>query len=317
MSAPLTSYAIIGEQLSVADFVEDSLGSDLRKKLEKIGTGGASNEKGSRYESYFAVAKICSAVAASIHNSNFDNYSVSAQEVAFVDDICYKIHDLHEKTNYQAKNSSGPTASWTKDIEERCSYQKIIDLDYHGAKTSKNVLLVSSRAKRQNNIKKIPLSMREYCFCEHFPYLESSSSLILAHKPLRDDLKAICADDNLQTLDTAFKIIHSAWATSSSKAQRTVGDIVGEAKRMSRPNIFHALLPEREVPGWLMEKCATFNGCYASVESGVVYVSYNGLKISVPNAVDIDRELQEALLSTKKVEVFLQSLTDFTKQSFV
>ncbi|WP_158680589.1 hypothetical protein [Cronobacter sakazakii] len=303
--------------MSVADFVEGRLGSDLRKKLEKIGTGGSSNEKGSRYESYFAVAKICSAVAASLQNENFDNYSVSAQEVAFVDDICYKIHDLNEKTNYQAKNSSGRAASWTKDIEDRCLYQKDIDLIYHGAKSSKSVLLVSSKSRRQKNIKKIPVSMRTYCFCEHFPYLENSSSLIMAHKPLRDDLKAICADDNLQTLDTAFKILHSAWATSSSKAQRTVGDIVGEAKRMSRPNIFHALLPEREVPGWLMEKCATFNDCYASVESGVVCVSYNGLKISVPNAADIDNKWQAVLLSTKKVEAFLQSLTDFTKQSFV
>lgn len=303
--------------MSVADFVEGRLGYDLRKKLEKIGTGGSSNEKGSRYESYFAVAKICSAVAASLQNENFDNYSVSAQEVAFVDDICYKVHDLNEKTNYQAKNSSGRAASWTKDIEDRCLYQKDIDLIYHGANSSKSVLLVSSRSRRQKNIKKIPLSMRTYCFCEHFPYLENSSSLIMAHKPLRDDLKAICADDNLQTLDTAFKILHSAWATSSSKAQRTVGDIVGEAKRMSRPNIFHALLPEREVPGWLMEKCATFNGCYASVESGVVCVSYNGLKISMPNAAEIDIKWQKILLSTKKVEAFLQSLTDFTKQSFV
>jgi len=196
--------------------------------------------------------------------------------------------------------------------------KKNIDLNYHGAKTSKNVLLVSSRSRRQKNIKKIPQNMRTYCFCEHFPYLESSVELILAHKPLRNDLEKICAESNLQTLDTAFKIIHSAWATSSSKAKRTVGDIVGEAKKMSRPNIFHSLVPERQVPKWLMEKCAAFHGCNASVESGVVYVRYNGLEISVPNAPeDLSADLEKKLLAIKKVDAFVQLLTDFTKQSFL
>jgi hypothetical protein len=304
--------------LTVADFVEKNLGADLRKKLERIGTGGASNEKGSKYESFFAVAKICSAVALSLKSSNFDNYSVSTQEAAFVDDICFKVHDLMEKNNYQAKNSAGSPSSWTKDIENRCAYQKEIDLDYHGVKTSKNVLLVSSRSKCKNNIKKIPVSMRSFCFCEHFPYLESSLELILAHKPLRMDLETICAEIKLSTLDTAFKIIHSAWATHGSGEKRTVGDIVGEAKRISRPNIFHGLIPVRQVPDWLMEKCATFHGCYASVQSGIVYVRYNGLEISVTNAPEVlTAELETKFLAAKKVDTFFQLLTDFTKQSFV
>lgn len=304
--------------MNVADFVEKNLGADLRKKLERIGTGGASNEKGSKYESFFAVAKICSAVALSLKSSNFDNYSVSTQEAAFVDDICFKVHDLMEKNNYQAKNSAGSPSSWTKDIENRCAYQKEIDLDYHGVKTSKNVLLVSSRSKCKNNIKKIPVSMRSFCFCEHFPYLESSLELILAHKPLRMDLETICAEIKLSTLDTAFKIIHSAWATHGSSEKRTVGDIVGEAKRISRPNIFHGLIPVRQVPDWLMEKCATFHGCYASVQSGIVYVRYNGLEISVTNAPEVlTAELETEFLAAKKVDTFFQLLTDFTKQSFV
>lgn len=304
--------------MTVADFVEKNLGADLRKKLERIGTGGASNEKGSKYESFFAVAKICSAVALSLKSSNFDNYSVSTQEAAFVDDICFKVHDLMEKNNYQAKNSAGSPSSWTKDIENRCAYQKEIDLDYHGVKTSKNVLLVSSRSKCKNNIKKIPVSMRSFCFCEHFPYLESSLELILAHKPLRMDLETICAEIKLSTLDTAFKIIHSAWATHGSGEKRTVGDIVGEAKRISRPNIFHGLIPVRQVPDWLMEKCATFHGCYASVQSGIVYVRYNGLEISVTNAPEVlTAELETKFLAAKKVDTFFQLLTDFTKQSFV
>lgn len=301
--------------MSVADFVEDSFGSNSRKKLENIRTGGSNNEKGNKYESYFAVAKICSAISNSLAHKNFDNYSVSAQEEAFIDDLCYKVHDLNEKTNYQAKNSSGSAAAWTKEIADRCQYQREIDLIYHGATSSKNVLLVSSKARYKKNLKKIPQEMRTYCFCEHFPYIENSSSLIAAYKPLRDDLTTICANSNLQTLDTAFKILLSVWATSSHKAHRTVGDIVGEAKRMSHPNLFCALLPEREVPNWLMEKCATFNDCYASVESGIVCVNYNGLKISVLNVTDIDINKQKILQKETTVDAFLQSLTNFAKQS--
>ncbi|MDC9613768.1 hypothetical protein PSI19_07675 [Xenorhabdus khoisanae] len=304
--------------MTLADFVEHTLGPSLRIKLERIKIGGSSNQKGTQYENYYAVAKICSSVANSMKDNSYDNYVLSAQEIAFVDDLCWRSRDSGLKVNYQAKNSENHVADWNNDLQERFKSQYHIDINYHGVKTSRNVLLVSSKAKCRRNLKKIPIDLRTFCDCEYFPYFKSSTELIMEHKLLRSDLEKICASTSLQVLDTAFKIIHSAWVTNDSQGVRTIGDIIGEAKSMSCPNIFHGLIPSRQVPEWLTEKCATFNGCIASVESGVVYMRCRGLEVVVAGAPDqLTSEQLKQIDSATELHTFLDILTNITKQSFL
>ncbi|PHM50273.1 hypothetical protein [Xenorhabdus miraniensis] len=299
--------------MTLEDFVERSLGPSLRKKLEKINIGGSSNHKGTKYENYYAVAKICSSVANSMKDNSYDNYVLSAQERAFVDDLCWRVKDSGLKINYQAKNSENYVADWNNDLQERIKNQYHIDINYHKVKISRNVLLVSSKAKYRKNLKKIPIDLRTFCDCEYFPYFKSSTQLIMEHKPLRSDLEKICANKSLQSLDTAFKIIHSAWVMNDSQEVKTIGDIIGEAKSMSHPNIFHGLIPSR-----LTEKCATFNGCIASVESGIVYVRCRGLEVVVTDAYDqLTPEQLKQIDSATELHTFLDILTNITKQSFL
>ncbi|MBT0731525.1 hypothetical protein [Rosenbergiella nectarea] len=302
--------------MSVNDFVEKEYGVGLRKRLERIATGGASNEKGNKYESFFAVSKICSAISMSLETSNFDNYSVSTQETAFVDDICFEVFDIKEKNNYQAKNSAGAASKWTKDIEERCGYQQNIDVKYHKQNTSNNILLVSSRQRQKKNTILIPVGMRHYSSCEYFPYHKSSSMLIQAHAPLREDLEMICGVSNLSTLDSAFKVLQGVWATEDSSVKRTVGDMISTAKAMSHPDIFNGLSPLKEVPLWLTQKCATFNECYAHVQSGTIRVSFKGFDVTLINPPDvISGDFEQKLLAAETVDAFVQLLTNLTSQS--
>lgn len=304
--------------MSIFDYVENEFGADSKEKLTKINTGGSSNQKGNRYEDYFAITKVCTAISQAMKLCNFDNYFVSSQEIAFIDDICYLIDDVKLKTNYQAKNSSGAAASWTLEIEERCKKQSTIDLHFHQVNKSMNVLLVSSRGKYKSNRKKIPVQMNTYCSSEFFPYFDNSVNLILNHKELRTSLEAICANKNIQTLDTAFRYIYSVWGTKDPQEKCSVGDIIRRAKDMSKPNIFCGLLPKMSLPSWLIEKCATFQNCQASIESGRVYVRYNGLELMVENLPDtLTPELEVEVKQITTLELFIKLLTDFTGKSLV
>lgn len=304
--------------MSVAEFVEKRFGVLTKKKLINMGTGGRNNQKGNRYESYYAVAKICRAavqcMAPDAHLSGgFDRFSLSAQEDAFVDDLC--LRDLHQqiKFNYQARNTLNNKSTWNKDLQIKFEQQFIIDKEYHKVDKSMNILLVNSGAKAKKNNRKIPPHMRSFCYCESFPAFSETVELILSDAGLRKDLAVLCADDNLQTLDTAFKIIHSAWSSGTMSADRSIGDILGEAQFMSCPLIFSGLIPSRRIPPWLLAASADYAGCRVSMEFGVVKVRYNGLEImaqQVPERLTPQREqLLDRVCNVYDFLCFMISLT--------
>jgi hypothetical protein len=106
--------------MDLVEFVHDSYGPEVAEKLRRIRTGGDNNQKGGLYEDFFAVARIC-AIAA--HEEQLDQFEISSQELAFVDDLCIRDNSQKLKTNYQAKNSFGSAADWTDEIEERFRLQ--------------------------------------------------------------------------------------------------------------------------------------------------------------------------------------------------
>ncbi|KJF77323.1 hypothetical protein UA45_13385 [Morganella morganii] len=138
----------------------------------------------------------------------------------------------------------------------------------------------------------------------------------MAYPPLKKSLSTLCDCDNIQTLDSAFKLILGVWSSLVNSEGKTIGDILGEAKNLSRPDIFGALCPDRNIPGWLTEKCSMFQHCIAFVQSGIVTVSYNGLEIRVIDAPDTpDDRLLADIDAAGTPEQFLQILVDLTKKS--
>lgn len=264
-------------------FVRKHFGKQHATKLANIRRGGDNNSKGSSFESYYAAAKVCEIAA---KHEDLDNYVISSQEMAFVDDLCVRSSIDNHKDNFQAKNSSGAAASWDAEMEERFRMQIEIDAKFHNAHSSRQVLLVSCPDMQASNDEKIPEDLKKYCFSEFFPYRAQSTQVIYASTCLRDNLKAIIKDpDDLQAIDTAFRVVISAWV-SDDKA-RSVGDILGQAKALCKPNLFRDEVPERPgIPSWLHELCMTFPKLDARVEFGTFKVSYNGFEVNLGSNPD-------------------------------
>ena len=112
---------------SLVDFVKKTFGDSEAKKLKNIHTGGLSNRKGGRYESFYHLYKIFE--IAGQNDCQFDKHIIEAQSLGFIDDLVHIDFTNNSRTNYQAKNSDNSTADWTEEISSRVNYQIKIDTE--------------------------------------------------------------------------------------------------------------------------------------------------------------------------------------------
>lgn len=292
--------------MAVSDFVKQRYGEKAATRLRQIGTGGNNNQKGSEFESHYVATKVCSIAA---NESELDSFFISTQEEAFVDDICVRDTNGRCKTNYQAKNSSGDTASWDDDMAERFEMQKEIDEVVHQFPMSKQILLVSDAKRAAANDGKIPEHMRHFCSSEYFVYESKPAKLIWADNRLRQDLSSLCQTNQIDMLSYAFQLVVSAWGLDVSRP-RSVGDLIGLANSMGNPEIFATHLPRRKnVPAWLTEKCFSFPGMEPRVEFGTFVVSYYGFEVSLGNdPKEPDAAELEAIADPEDFFGFLMSI---------
>lgn len=295
--------------MQLIDYINNNFDQADVKTLTNIRRGGDNNKKGGSFETYYAVAKVCDIVAN--HRALLDDFTVSSQIMGFVDDLCVRQASVRSKENYQAKNSSGSAGSWNDEIEKRFRMQTQIDREFYKCAKSRQILLVSCAKKALENAAKIPDELRSSCSSEYFPYAAKATRVLYQSESLRKNLEKICDTTDLSHLDAAFRCVVAAWICSDE--ERSVSDIIGEAKRISKPNLFGSFIPEqRALPDWLHRVCMTFQDLQPRVEFGRIIVSYNGLEISLsetlvePDAMtvagfhDIGQVLAFIMLEAKK-----------------
>lgn len=272
--------------MSLDAYVEQHFGQTYAKQLHNIRRGGDNNSKGSSFETYFAAAKICELAAT---QENLDDFILSSQELAFVDDLCLRQQSIQYKENFQAKNSSGSAAAWDSDMENRFRMQIKIDTEYHNTQTNRQTLLVSCPDIAEANNKKIPQDLKETCCSKFFPYNKAATRVIYDCPQLREQLTEICNATDLSTLDVAFRCVVSAWICEDTA--RSVGDVIGRAKADAKPNVFRDSIQERpNIPEWLHRLCLTFPGLDGCVEFGGFKIRYNGFEANLGRNLDEPNE---------------------------
>lgn len=296
-------------EADVLNFVGQTFGEEWLKRLKNIGRGGDNNKKGADFENFYAASKIC--MIGGSHGSIANDFYISCQEAAFVDDVCVRhLPDL-VKMNFQAKNSSGAAADWDADMQERFEMQQKMDIGVHQAASAFQILLVSDSQKAAANDAKIPAEMKAYSKSEHFPHLKESNSLIKEHPPLRAALRTLCNSNNLSTLDTAFRVVLGEWCADNVSG-RNVGEVLLSAKRSLKPNFLPGVVDMAEakpVPDWLRGLLEAFQLPPATVECGAFQIARNGFVAIVEFDVpEPPSEILAELRSRGDVFEFLMSL---------
>lgn len=235
------------------NFVEERFGHEFVKKLKNIRTGGNNNHKGSKYELYFAIKKICEYCQ---NQEDIEYVYFIPQTTAFVDDLCIEDRVNSVKKNFQAKNTEGSTAKWSESHASRFEMQKAIDLEYFNFNESFQYLVVPTFELAQSSVESIPMELKEYCFYEHFGHAESIYQLICSDKTLRSYIENLCNNADIASLDNAFSYLLAAWQSDDQRS-RSVSEILGCARRMAKPDIFCDWIQENaHIPEWLYELCA-------------------------------------------------------------
>lgn len=260
-------------------FVRETWGDEDAAQMANIRTGGNNNDKGSRYETQFAVYLVAKHAA----EGRGSDARLSTQEFALVDDICVRIGS-RQKINYQAKNSSGNAADWEPNLADRFAKQQVIDADYHGVDKAAQVLLVSSQDKQTKNMEKIPGEMASYAACEFYPFVDPATHVLFTHRPSNEAFAALCAEPSLDDMQTAMKAIMAEWANQPAATPVRVSDLIEAAKKDIRPSVFKELYGP-EPPGWLCDIIAPFTSASIGVQSGDFVVMFKGLTVRLPGSL--------------------------------
>lgn len=262
---------------NITQYVTEKFGSEAAQRLKRIRTGGDNNRKGTQYEDHLAVSKLCEICDT---GNNLDEIFVSSQVEGFVDDLCIEWETESIKENFQAKNSTGASANWSLEIQERFEMQAAIDLECLGYCVSRQILTVSCMDTAEKNQSAIPKRLKSNCLSVHFPFYQNAFEQITKTDRLRKRLERMCHTEDLSVIDSAFRYILGAWHAGNER-RRSTASILGEAKRMARPNVFADNIPEnRSPPEWLYKICA-FHGMNLYVEYAHFIIGYNGLRITV------------------------------------
>lgn len=257
----------------VYEYVTATFGEDHAKKLRNIRTGGDNNQKGSQYEKNFAVKKICEIYYG---QSPIEKVFLSSQTDGFVDDLTIEYRDCFVKRNFQAKNASSGSAKWNSEHQERFGMQVSIDQNCLGFTKSYQHLVVSCRKTAESNANLIPSEYRGVYFSDYFTGVKKSIALLQDDIDLKKSLKQMCTNDNFNTLDTAFTYLSAAW--DKEDKPRSVADILGVAKLMSKPDIFRDAIQENlEIPEWLHQLCS-FHNVSVHVEYRRYVFEFNGFE---------------------------------------
>lgn len=266
------------DAIAIQGFVEKRFGVDVLTNLNNIHQGGLNNSKGRDYENYFQLYRAFELASQDIDHSQ---HILTCQELAFIDDICHWDLENSIKHNYQAKNSSGVAADWTSEITARCERQTIIDIELHKVNESRNYLLVSCANKAQNNLVKIPSTLKTLNTCTFFPYYKTLLEMI-QNTNLKGFIESLTCTDSPSQLDFAASLILGFLNDGET---RTIKALFERACCEGNPNPFIKFREkiDGKIPDWVKEiVTASSSEVKFGLECDRVYLELaSGLRLTV------------------------------------
>lgn len=203
-------------------------------RLENKHRGGLNNEKGARYEEFYAVYKIASSLADFAGQQILIKSQVGG---AYVDDILM-VNEEHY-SYYQLKNVQSLLKYWGR-IKDDFMAQIVLSQD---KKEDFDITLVYSDSTFETTISE---ELYPYTNFEYFPYADSLYELIAQSPTLKDALKRLCVLENA-TADALYKIARyliGEWCAIDRQKGITIADL---AERIKDSSVNTILDSDREI----------------------------------------------------------------------
>lgn len=203
-------------------------------RLENKHRGGLNNEKGIRYEEFYAVYKIASFLADFVDQQILIKSQV---EGAYVDDLLI-INEGH-RSYYQLKNVQALLKYWSEIVADFLA-QIVLSVD---KKEDFDVTLVYSDTTFETTISE---ELRPYTVFEYFPYADSLYEVIMQSSSFKNTLARLCVLENA-TADTLYKIakyLIGEWCSIDRQKGITIAEL---AKHIKESKVNTILDSDREI----------------------------------------------------------------------
>lgn len=189
-------------------------------RLENKHRGGLNNEKGSRYEEFYATYLI----ARSLHNLAEHHILIRSQiEGAYIDDLLVKTDAQHDY--FQLKNVQNVKSTWTEVREDIVSQIKL---------SSNNQEQFSITVVYSDPTFNVTLSedIALYTELEFFPYASSLLKVIKQYKPFEEVLSDLCVfeDPTDNDLYGLAQYIIGQWCSIDRQEGLLIGNLVDHLK---------------------------------------------------------------------------------------
>ena len=189
-------------------------------RLENKHRGGLNNEKGARYEEFYATYRI----ASSLPNYAENHILIKSQiKGAYIDDLKVEIDALHDY--FQLKNVQNVKNSWAE-IKEDIVSQVKLSLDN---KEQFSISIVYSDAEFNVTLSE---DIAPYTKLEYFPYANSLLEVIKQHKPFKDVLVDLCVFEK-PTDDVIYglaKFIIAEWCSVNRQKGLLIANLADQLK---------------------------------------------------------------------------------------
>lgn len=281
----------------IIDQAKQLLGENEAKYLKNKLSGGKSNEKGSRYESNFAVFKLSESIHEILDNQASQQILFGSQVPNFVDDFVIHNTTLNQKQSFQLKNSSN--ISWTTG-----KHPIAIDFHFHFRLDEKNgitnpqtILTLSCEDTFNSLNNEIPENIRTHTHCVLFKDIDNINTALLEQHELREALSNISISDEIDKLTHLHTVVKGVWENYKG-TYCDVHDFLDEVRAI-KPEFLRSFNKQIMLDSRAVEILNNITGfSYQTLDNKLTYV-YSSDKGRLEGFVGIDGE--DALSSFNQV----------------
>lgn len=235
--------------MDISNKICQLFGEEVKKYFERKLIGGASNQKGARYENFFAVFQLIQSFYILLENTR-EGIEICSQVEAFVDDLLICDISNNSYRYFQLKNvNSINWGSGLKSIADDFCKQKKLN-EFLGIQLTQTTLVCSNQNLSKKLTNEMPINIKGFSQVIFFPYAETINHLLLSNQQFKETIELICFSNETSKLEALAKIILGIWEdkkTTISSVQRLLNELKNE-----HPNFLadgsdaNKLLPEVE-----------------------------------------------------------------------
>ncbi|HEY9863118.1 MAG TPA: hypothetical protein V6D21_02965 [Candidatus Obscuribacterales bacterium] len=292
--------------------IEQLCGNKYLKYLKNKNQGGKNNQKGSDYETNFAVYKLALLSRGVIERNELIKFH--AQVFAFVDDLIIEFTNSNTWEHYQLKNSKSVTwGDGYKSIADDFAMQHKLNT-HHGNKKSKLHLVVNSQTVCDNLNQEIPIHIKSCSIVIYFSPELNLAKLIEKESAFCNAVEYLSAFENPEPdkIECVVTVLLGAWR-SHDKSGVSVMDILQRSQKLI-PSYIRSFSQEWRLDPDVENILSNIDNFSYNLNKGFLHWNYaNELdKGTLPYSIDTEQfqRFQELIkksepTSFEQLEVFL------------